>query len=91
MLGIPLLLPSPTFSPLPTITVPPSPLPPTFTPFPSPIDTETPTVTPSETPTETLRETILGGVLLGMQQAGVNGYALRDRLVQTTQALLKKE
>jgi N-acetylglucosamine kinase-like BadF-type ATPase len=34
---------------------------------------------------------VIGGVLLGMEQAGVNGYALRDRLVQTTQALLKKE
>jgi N-acetylglucosamine kinase-like BadF-type ATPase len=34
---------------------------------------------------------VIGGVLLGMEQAGVNGYVLRDRLVQTTQALLKKE
>lgn len=34
---------------------------------------------------------VVGGVLLGMEKAGLNGYALRDTLVTTTKALLKKE
>lgn len=31
---------------------------------------------------------VVGGVLLGMEQAGVNGRAVRERLIETTQALL---
>jgi hypothetical protein len=34
---------------------------------------------------------VVGGVLLGMEQAGVNGHAMRDRLIATTNTLLKKE
>ena len=33
---------------------------------------------------------VIGSVLLGMEQARVNGYALRDRLIQTTQILINK-
>jgi N-acetylglucosamine kinase-like BadF-type ATPase len=31
---------------------------------------------------------VVGGVLLGMEQAGLNGYAMRDKLVRTTIKLL---
>jgi len=31
---------------------------------------------------------VIGGVLLGMEAAGLNGYAMRDRLVETTKALM---
>jgi N-acetylglucosamine kinase-like BadF-type ATPase len=31
---------------------------------------------------------VVGGVLLGMEMAGVNGYAVRDRIVQTTTSLI---
>jgi N-acetylglucosamine kinase-like BadF-type ATPase len=34
---------------------------------------------------------VVGGVLLGMEQAGLNGYPMRDTLIQTTKELLKKE
>ena len=34
---------------------------------------------------------VVGGVLLGMEEAGVNGYALRDRIIDTTNRFLKKE
>jgi N-acetylglucosamine kinase-like BadF-type ATPase len=34
---------------------------------------------------------VVGGVLLGMEEAGVNGYAMRDKLIRTTNAILKKE
>jgi N-acetylglucosamine kinase-like BadF-type ATPase len=34
---------------------------------------------------------VVGGVLLGMEIAGVNGYAMRDKLIETTNAILKKE
>jgi N-acetylglucosamine kinase-like BadF-type ATPase len=33
---------------------------------------------------------VVGGVLLGMEQGGLNGYAIRDRLVCTTRAMLGK-
>jgi hypothetical protein len=32
---------------------------------------------------------VVGGVLLAMELAGVNGYAMRDRLIATTNELLK--
>ncbi len=34
---------------------------------------------------------VIGGVLLGMEEAGLNGYAMRGRLFETTKALMKKE
>ena len=34
---------------------------------------------------------VVGGVLLGMEQAGLNGYAMRDKLIRTTKEMLKKE
>jgi N-acetylglucosamine kinase-like BadF-type ATPase len=34
---------------------------------------------------------VVGGVLLGMEKAGLNGYALRDKLLRTTNEILKKE
>jgi N-acetylglucosamine kinase-like BadF-type ATPase len=34
---------------------------------------------------------VVGGVLLGMEQAGLNGYSMRDKLIQTTKEMLKKE
>jgi N-acetylglucosamine kinase-like BadF-type ATPase len=34
---------------------------------------------------------VVGGVLLGMEQAGLNGHAIRDKLIATTNILLKKE
>jgi N-acetylglucosamine kinase-like BadF-type ATPase len=34
---------------------------------------------------------VVGGVLLGMEQAGLNGYAMRDKLIHTTRTLLKKD
>ena len=34
---------------------------------------------------------VVGGVLLGMEMAGINGYAMRDKLIQTTNQILKKE
>ncbi len=34
---------------------------------------------------------VIGGVLLGMEEAGLNGYAMRDLLIDTTKALMQKE
>ena len=34
---------------------------------------------------------VVGGVLLGMEQAGLNGYPLRDTLIRTTKEILQKE
>ena len=34
---------------------------------------------------------VVGGVLLGMEEAGLNGYPMRDRLIQSTIEILKKE
>ncbi len=34
---------------------------------------------------------VVGGVLLGMEQAGLNGRAIRDKLITTTNILLKKD
>jgi N-acetylglucosamine kinase-like BadF-type ATPase len=34
---------------------------------------------------------VVGGVLLGMEQAGLNGHAIRDKLIATTNAILKKD
>ena len=34
---------------------------------------------------------VVGGVLLGMEEAGLNGYGLRDKLIQTTEEILKKD
>jgi N-acetylglucosamine kinase-like BadF-type ATPase len=34
---------------------------------------------------------VVGGVLLGMEEAGLNGYGMRDKLVQTTKKLLNKD
>jgi N-acetylglucosamine kinase-like BadF-type ATPase len=34
---------------------------------------------------------VVGGVLLGMEKAGLNGYAMRDKLLRTTNQILKKE
>ena len=34
---------------------------------------------------------VVGGVLLGMEQAGLNGYAMRDKLIRTTKKLLNKD
>ncbi len=34
---------------------------------------------------------VVGGVLLGMEEAGVNGYAMRDKLISTTNEILKRE
>jgi N-acetylglucosamine kinase-like BadF-type ATPase len=34
---------------------------------------------------------VVGGVLLGMEQAGLNGYGMRDKLIRTTKELLKKD
>lgn len=34
---------------------------------------------------------VIGGVLLGMEQAGLNGYIIRDKLVRTTRKLVKKD
>ena len=34
---------------------------------------------------------VVGGVLLGMEQAGLNGYAMRNKLLFTTNQILKKE
>jgi N-acetylglucosamine kinase-like BadF-type ATPase len=34
---------------------------------------------------------VVGGVLFGMQEAGVNGYVMRDKLIRTTIDILKKE
>jgi hypothetical protein len=31
---------------------------------------------------------VVGGVLLGMEQVGLNGRAVRERLIETTQVLL---
>ncbi len=33
---------------------------------------------------------VVGGVLLGMEEAGLNGYAMRDKLITTTNEILKK-
>ena len=33
---------------------------------------------------------VVGGVLLGMQEAGLNGYPMREKLVATTNQILKK-
>jgi N-acetylglucosamine kinase-like BadF-type ATPase len=33
---------------------------------------------------------VVGGVLLGMEAAGLNGYAMRDKLISTTNEMLKK-
>ena len=33
---------------------------------------------------------VIGGVLLGMEQAGVNGATVRERLAETTKALLSE-
>jgi N-acetylglucosamine kinase-like BadF-type ATPase len=32
---------------------------------------------------------VVGGVLLGMEEAGLNGYVMRDRLISTTNEILK--
>jgi N-acetylglucosamine kinase-like BadF-type ATPase len=34
---------------------------------------------------------VVGGVLLGMERAGLNGHAIRDRLIATTNTILKKD
>jgi N-acetylglucosamine kinase-like BadF-type ATPase len=34
---------------------------------------------------------VVGGVLLGMEQAGLNGYGMRDKLIRTTKEMLKKD
>ena len=34
---------------------------------------------------------VVGGVLLGMEQAGLNGHAIRDRLIATTNTICKKD
>lgn len=34
---------------------------------------------------------VMGGVLLGMEMAGVNGFSVRDRLIETTRALMERE
>ena len=34
---------------------------------------------------------VVGGVLLGMEQAGLNGSPMREKLIQTTKALFKKK
>jgi N-acetylglucosamine kinase-like BadF-type ATPase len=34
---------------------------------------------------------VVGGVLLGMEQAGLNGHAIRDKLIATTNTILKKD
>ena len=34
---------------------------------------------------------VVGGVLLGMEQAGLNGHAIRDELIATTNTICKKE
>ena len=34
---------------------------------------------------------VIGGVLLGMEQGGVNGWAVKDQLIKTTNELLKRE
>jgi N-acetylglucosamine kinase-like BadF-type ATPase len=34
---------------------------------------------------------VVGGVLLGMEEAGLNGYTMRDKLITTTDEILKKE
>ena len=34
---------------------------------------------------------VVGGVLLGMEQAGLNGHAIRDKLIATTNAIWKKD
>jgi N-acetylglucosamine kinase-like BadF-type ATPase len=34
---------------------------------------------------------VVGGVLLGMEKAGLNGYGMRDKLLRTTNQILKKE
>jgi N-acetylglucosamine kinase-like BadF-type ATPase len=34
---------------------------------------------------------VVGGVLLGMEQAGRNGYGVRDKLIETTCEFIKKE
>ena len=34
---------------------------------------------------------VVGGVLLGMEQAGLNGYIMRDKLIRTTKEMLKKD
>ena len=34
---------------------------------------------------------VVGGVLLGMEQGGLNGYVMRDKLIRTTKEMLKKE
>jgi N-acetylglucosamine kinase-like BadF-type ATPase len=34
---------------------------------------------------------VVGGVLLGMEQAGLNGYPMRDKLIFTTNEILKKD
>ena len=33
---------------------------------------------------------VVGGVLLGMQEAGLNGYAMRDKLIATTNKIMQK-
>jgi hypothetical protein len=34
---------------------------------------------------------VVGGVLLGMEQAGLNGHVIRDKLIATTNTILKKD
>jgi N-acetylglucosamine kinase-like BadF-type ATPase len=34
---------------------------------------------------------VVGGVLLGMEDAGLKGYSMRDKLITTTKKLLKKD
>jgi hypothetical protein len=33
---------------------------------------------------------VIGGVLLGMEQGGVNGWLVKDRLIETTNDLMKR-
>jgi N-acetylglucosamine kinase-like BadF-type ATPase len=34
---------------------------------------------------------VVGGVLLGMEEAGLDGHAMRDKLIRTTNEILKKD
>jgi N-acetylglucosamine kinase-like BadF-type ATPase len=47
-------------------------------------------VAPGARPVRLDAPPVVGGVLLGMEQAGINGYGVRERMIRSTKKIMKK-
>ena len=47
-------------------------------------------VAPGARPVRLNAPPVVGGVLLGMEQAGINGYGVRERMIRSTKKIMKK-